>query len=342
MKYIAIIPAYNPGIIVKEVVYKTLDYVDLVILVDDGCDAQHKYIFFDFEKHPKVKVLRHEENMGKGRALWTGFLASLDFNYDYVITLDSDGQHLPEQVEIFKKHIESSNKYFDFIIGEREIGKNMPWRSNIGNSITGGIFRFFWRSGILDTQSGFRALSNSFIKKIIYDIKPGRYETEMRILIKALRDGHNVGSVKISTVYFDNNKNSKFNPVSDSFKVLKQFLLFAILGFSDWVLDYSIFILLSLSFSVFFLWAHITSKVISVIYYFYVNKYIVFNSYRHGLYEFLRYLLVVSFNILITSSLLYLLVSYFQFSQFMAKPLVDVLMFTANFFILKSFVYSKK
>ena len=341
MRYIAIIPAYNPGPVMIDVVNKALLYVDHIFLINDGCSEDHSEFFSVFSDHDRVEVVSHKNNLGKGHALYSGFMSSLDLDFDYIITIDSDGQHLPEEINNFKEYIEKSSKSFDFIIGERKVGRNMPLKSNIGNNVTGLLFRLFWGGNVFDTQSGFRAISNKFLRNNIEKIKPGRYETEMKMLISALRGGYNVGSVKVSTVYFDNNKNSKFNPIRDSFSVLKQFFLFAGFALSAWILDYFLFILLNAFFSVFFVWAHMVSKIISVIYYFYVNKYIVFKSYNHSLFEILRYLFIVSLNIIITSGLLYLLVSNFELNQFISKPLVDVLMFVINFFVLKGFVYNK-
>lgn len=338
MRYIALIPGYNPGPAVKKVVEETLLLVDKVILVDDGCEGEHREFFDKYRNHKKVKVLRHEENLGKGWALMTGFKEALTHDFDYLITLDSDGQHRPGEIGQFKELLAA--EHYDLVVGRREVGGKMPQKSRWGNSLTAAAFNLFLGAKVMDTQSGFRAIGRGLVERAVKTIVPGRYETEMKILIQAVREQWRVGQVPISTIYFDRNKGSQFKAIRDSLLVVRQFGLFAAAAFSAWLIDYFIFTALTVAAgSIYFLYANLISKGVSMVYYYLVNKYLVFWSYRRSKEEVARYAAAVAVNIVVVNALLYVLAVGAGWNELAAKPAADAVMFVFNFFILRLFVY---
>ena len=320
-----------------KVVEETLPLVEKLILVDDGCEEEHRVFFDKYKNHEKVEVLRHGENLGKGWALMTGFKQALTHDFDYLITLDSDGQHRPEEIGRFKELLAS--EHYDLVVGRREVGNKMPQKSRWGNSLTAAAFNFFLGAKVVDTQSGFRAMGRDFVERTVKTVKPGRYETEMNILIQAVREGRRVGQVPTATIYFDNNKGSKFKAVSDSLLVARQFGLFAAAAFSAWLLDYFLFTALTAVGSVYFLYANLISKGASMVYYYLVNKYLVFWSYRRSKEEVARYAALVAVNIVVVNALLYALADGLGWNELAAKPVADATMFIINFFVLRVFVY---
>ncbi|MBI4722715.1 MAG: glycosyltransferase family 2 protein [Candidatus Stahlbacteria bacterium] len=88
-----------------------LQHKDIIIVDDGSIDSTFKVV-----KDMGAIVLRHTSNLGKGQAHRTGFKYALQQGYDYVITLDGDGQHLPNEMCRFLDIIEKTRK--DIIIGE--------------------------------------------------------------------------------------------------------------------------------------------------------------------------------------------------------------------------------
>ncbi|OGZ02435.1 MAG: hypothetical protein A2430_02065 [Candidatus Liptonbacteria bacterium RIFOXYC1_FULL_36_8] len=340
MKYVAVIPAYNPGVSVKKAVEATLIHTEAVILVDDGSDGENKVFFEEWENHKRVFIVKHEKNLGKGHALFSGFKEALNLSFDYLVTLDSDGQHNPEEIRSFKDFLEKGEKA-DLVVGERNFSL-MPWKSRIGNVFTAKIFGMFFGNEVSDTQSGFRVISREFIEDILKEVNPGRYETEMNILTRAFQSGRKVGGVKIETIYIEKNKNSKFNPVADSISVLGRFVKFSLFSFSAFILDYSIYTVLNFFGGIYFIQANVISKTVAVIYYFFVNKYVVFYSRGNTVFEAGRYVFLVAINIFTTSVFLYLLVQEGDWSKYFAKPAADAIMFLINFLLMGKFVYKVK
>src|SRR5210317_1746864 len=104
---IAIVPAYNPGPIVIEVINKTLEFVDRIILVDDGSDDQNKQYLGKCAEiaDDRLEIITLENNKGKGYALFKGLERCLELGFDYILTIDSDGQHNPDEIPRFKKFV---------------------------------------------------------------------------------------------------------------------------------------------------------------------------------------------------------------------------------------------
>jgi len=218
MKIIALVPAYNPGEIVIDTVLQILSQpgIDAVVLVNDGCDTENSQHLISLkESDDRVVLIKHPENQGKGFALFTGFrYIDANMDYDYIVTLDSDGQHKPDDLQSFCQKVEIQP--YDAIIGQRDFSR-MPPKSRFGNSVSSTLLGLLFPTDIRDTQSGYRMFSKRFIEYTLAKITPGRYETEMKMILQVLKHHKEFqsGVVPIATIYIDNNKNSKFRPLVD-------------------------------------------------------------------------------------------------------------------------------
>lgn len=219
-RFIAVIPAYNPGRIVTSVVSETGELVDEIFLIDDGSDGENKKDLEVCALKDKVTLITLPKNRGKGFVLIAGLKEAIKHSADYVFTIDSDGQHNPGEIEKFKDYLRTSGAAPDLLLGTRTMIKRMPFRSKLGNTFMAFLFNLLFRRRIADTQSGFRAFSRDFAGEIVDLISPGRYETEMRMLIHAVTTRRLVQEIEIDTIYIDGNKNSKFRPLMDSVRVL--------------------------------------------------------------------------------------------------------------------------
>lgn len=192
---IAIIPAFNEGRTIKEVIEKTKKYMDKIIVVDDGSIDNT----FDEARAADIR-LRHMVNIGKGLALKTGFEAAINENADVILTIDSDLQHDPDEIPGFLEKIKEN----DIVIGTRSLNEKMPLIFRFGNSLIHYIFRFLFNLKIKDTQCGFRAFKAKVYPLIKWQAL--NYAVETEILARAGKNNLKIAEIPIKTIYEDNYK----------------------------------------------------------------------------------------------------------------------------------------
>lgn len=224
-KLIILIPAYEP----------TKDFIQLLkdikkssittIVVNDGSNSKYDEIFESASKY--AKVLKYEINQGKGIALKTGIKYIDDtFKENYtIITMDCDGQHTIK--DALKLGEYSINNPSELVSGKRLRDKKIPLRSKIGNSITKFVFKAITKLDIYDTQSGLRAFSKELVP-LMLSTTGDRYEYEMNILLNCSKNKIKITELPIETIYIDNNSNSHFKTIKDSFKIYKRLAYFMI------------------------------------------------------------------------------------------------------------------
>lgn len=214
MKYIILIPTYNPD----ERLIKILESIDGkydVIVVDDG--SPDKSIIKECEKY--AKVISYEENKGKGYAIKEG-LKYIKYNYvNYiVVTMDDDMQHTLKDAIKLCDYVSMHDD--EFAIGRRHWDKTTPLASRFGNSIMRKRFKKYTGMSIYDTQNGLRAFSYKLVPYML-SIEGERYEYEMNVLYNLKKNYINYKEIDIETIYIDNNKTSKFRSIKDSLRILK-------------------------------------------------------------------------------------------------------------------------
>jgi len=213
-----VIPCYNAGPRLRPVVEGALRRSEAVVVVDDGCtDACTEGL-----EALGVRVLRFERNRGKGHALLAGFRTALeDPATKALCCLDADGQHRPD--DIGRLAAASVEQSADLVIGQRTFQEGqVPWRSWFGNTVTVAVTGWLLGRPMPDTQCGFRLLSRRFAEAVVADVTGGRYETEMEILVKAVREGYALEYVPIETVYEAGNPSSHFRSVRDSMLIYRR------------------------------------------------------------------------------------------------------------------------
>ena len=217
---VAVVPCYNAGDRVRPVVAGILEKIGRVVVVDDGCTDNSIDTLADLP----AEVIRFPENRGKGHALLAGFQAALaDPAVACVCVLDADGQHSPDEIPRLYAAFRESEA--DLVIGSRVFdGGHVPWRSRFGNKVTVSITALLLGHRLPDTQSGFRLLSRPFLEHILAKVEGGRYETEMEIVVTAIREGWKTIPVPIRTIYEVGNASSHFRKFHDSFRIYTRLL----------------------------------------------------------------------------------------------------------------------
>lgn len=214
LKCCVLIPTYNNAKTIEGVIQSTLQYCDEVIIVNDGCTDNTADII---AKYPQLIVITHEVNKGKGVGLRNGFAKAAELEFDYAISIDSDGQHFPKDFIVFLDKVEK--KPGSLIIGARNMDvANVPTKSNFGKKFSN--FWFWAETGISlpDTQSGFRLYPVQRLKKIwLFTTK---FELEIEVIVKAAWRGIPVTSVPVSVYYApEGERVSHFMPGKDSTRI---------------------------------------------------------------------------------------------------------------------------
>jgi glycosyltransferase involved in cell wall biosynthesis len=212
MKTCILIPGYNESRMIGQVVTNARKIIDDVVVIDDGSRDNTAQIAQDAGAY----VIKHEVNKGKGAALRTGFQYAIDHGYDAVITMDSDGQHDPDDIPGFLATVEKIGS--GIIIGTR-MGdiSTMPLIRRFTNKLTSFSASILARQKIEDSQSGFRLITTDVIKTV--RLETAGFETESEILIKASKAGFRIASVPIKTIYGE--EKSKIKPMRDTYKFLR-------------------------------------------------------------------------------------------------------------------------
>jgi glycosyltransferase involved in cell wall biosynthesis len=209
-----LIPTYNNAGTLAKLIADVLCYTEDVIVVNDGStDATKKVL----EGIPGVDVFHFQRNRGKGVALKKGFRHAYKKGYKYAITIDSDGQHMAEDLSLFVDKIERHPN--SLIVGVRNmIGENIPKKSSLGNKISNFWFWFETDKKLPDTQSGFRLYPLNPVGKMRYFT--WRYEFEVEVLVRCSWKGIRITSVPVRVWYAPKEERiSHFRPFIDFTRV---------------------------------------------------------------------------------------------------------------------------
>ncbi|MBQ0044874.1 MAG: glycosyltransferase family 2 protein [Bacteroidales bacterium] len=218
MRICVVMPTYRNAGTVADVVRRTLEQLrelsgSRVIVVNDGSPDSTDEVL---EGLP-VTVVKHRENKGKGAALKTGFEKALEMGYDHVITIDSDGQHFPEDIPVFLDAIRSHPD--SIITGSRNLlAENMPGKNTFANKFSNFWFRLQTLRNVPDTQTGFRAYPLKGLPNL--GLLTSRYEAELELLVLSAWKGTPVHPVQIRVYYPpEGERISSFHPFWDFFRI---------------------------------------------------------------------------------------------------------------------------
>ena len=341
---IAFIPAYMPEEHFLDIVGEAQQAGFEVIAVDDGSGGTCAQIFQEASK--AMVLLTHPQNRGKGSAIKTG-LRYIAENYrgDYtVVTIDADGQH---RIQDALRVCEAAEQRPDtLVLGNRELIKNVPFRSRFGNTVTRGVFSLSTGLHVHDTQTGLRAFSNELLP-VLLEIPGERYEYEMNVLLAFARNQRPIREIEISTVYFDNNGGSHFDTVKDSYRIYKEILKFSASSFVCFLLDYGLYSLMTLltgglAASVSLTVSNIIARVASASVNYTINRKVVFKSQNGVLKSALQYFALAAGILAGNTFVLNLLVAHVGLNPYTAKALTEVLFFFMSWLVQRRFIFAGK
>ena len=218
---VIVIPAYNPSKKLIELVDSLiLLNFSKIIIVNDG-SIKGKSIFRTVKEKTECLILEYKENKGKGYALKYAinyYLENLKNNYKGIVSVDADYQHLPNDVLNIALRLLSNQD--SLILGIRKKKKKgVPTPNRFGNRLTSFIFKLLYGENIKDTQTGLRGIPNRYLN-LCLEASGKRFEFEMNMLIKFVKQKINIIQIPIETVYYKRGE-SKFNKWIDSILIYK-------------------------------------------------------------------------------------------------------------------------
>ncbi|HEX2549384.1 MAG TPA: bifunctional glycosyltransferase family 2/GtrA family protein, partial [Gammaproteobacteria bacterium] len=312
-----------------------------IIIVNDGSTGKSRDIIEEVSSYPNVTIIHHAVNMGKGQALKTAFqhyLAHFSDQSAGVVTADADGQHSPDDIQKIAASLPQANN--GILLGSRQFDTKTPLRSRLGNSISAKIFQLIMRKSLRDTQTGLRGISRSLIKNLS-EISGSCYEYELNMLVYAIKNKITITEIPIKTIYLDDNKSSHFNPLIDSLKVYFVFFRYILGSLSSAGVDF-------LFFTLFYFFTHhlffsvAGSRVISGTFNFILCKSIIFKSKDNFMPEFIKYISLAVFSMLLSYVLIDALTKNHLLNVYYGKLIADVCIFMMNFTIQRLFIFSLK
>ncbi|QQV02779.1 MULTISPECIES: DUF2062 domain-containing protein [Chryseobacterium] len=208
-KICVLVPTYNNHKTLRRVLDGVLDYTENIIVINDGSTDSTVEIL---ESYPQILTINLPENKGKGNALKTGFRKAEENGFDFAITIDSDGQHYPDDIPVFVEAL-LSEKQAVLLIGNRNMSQDgIPKKSSFGNRFSN--FWFWFETGIKleDTQSGYRLYPLHKIPKKYYTPK---FEFEIEIIVRTAWRHIPVKNVPVKVLYDPDERVSHFRPFRD-------------------------------------------------------------------------------------------------------------------------------
>ena len=182
MNIMVLIPAYNEEKNISSVIQETklhLPEAHIVVINDGSTDRTQKIL----EKTKDITVLNHPFNVGIGGAISTGFHFFLRNNFDYLIRIDGDGQHVPSQApDVLKPILENKA---DAVIGSRFLekkGYQSSFTRKGGIKLLYALSAFILKKKITDNTSGFKAYNRKAVELVVEDY-PADYPEPIEVYL---------------------------------------------------------------------------------------------------------------------------------------------------------------
>jgi len=220
-----IVPTYNNASVISPVLTKLKSYTNNIIVVNDGSTDNTLSVLAECS----VQIVSYVKNRGKGIALQQGFSYAISKGFKYAITIDSDGQHNPDDLILFLNKIEEGNRAI--ILGARNMEqKGVPAKSSFGNKFSNFWFWFETGYKVPDTQTGYRCYPLKYVANKKYFTN--KYEFEIEVMVRGVWSGLSIESVPVSVYYAPKEERiSHFRPFKDftRISILNTFLVFILL-----------------------------------------------------------------------------------------------------------------
>lgn len=207
------IPALQAASSVGDIVRRTRHVFPDVVVVDDGSSDATA----EAARGAGAEVVTHPVNRGKGAALVTAFRTLFGRGLDAVVTVDADGQHLPEEIPVL---VEAASSGADLVLGTRDhlFAEMVPAR-RMANRLSS--WAISWAAGqpLSDVQTGFRLYTRRLVEATGFP--EARFDAESAVVVRAVRRGFKVVTVPVRLGFADGRTTSHFRPLVDSVRIAR-------------------------------------------------------------------------------------------------------------------------
>jgi len=213
MRIAAAIPAFQAAASVADVVRRTRAVIEEVLVVDDGSTDGTG----DAARGAGADVVAHPANRGKGAALVTAFRTLFGRGCDAVVTVDADGQHLPEEIP---RLLEAARGGADLVLGTRDhLFAEMVAARRVANRLSS--WAISWAAGqrLSDVQTGFRLYTRRVVEATGFP--ETRFDAESAVVVRASRRGFRIVTVPVRLGFADGRTTSHYRPLVDSLRIAR-------------------------------------------------------------------------------------------------------------------------
>jgi glycosyltransferase involved in cell wall biosynthesis/SAM-dependent methyltransferase len=338
-KPVIVIPAYVPANTLPALVSQLTTFGHNVVIVDDGSGTESAGVF-ELLSGPRISLLRHAVNLGKGAALRTGINHALAQFPDCIgiVTADADGQHLASDILAISHALTTEPDRL--ILGVRSFNGAVPFRSRAGNLFTRKLVQIVVGRHLQDTQTGLRGIPASLARDLLHLTSQG-YEFELDMLILAKHLAVPVREIPIATVYLNGNASSHFHPLRDSMKIGFVLFRFGLLSALTSVLDNAVFAL-AFAFGGKVAAAQIAGRCVAMAFNYVSARRAVFLSRDSHAQALPRYILLVLANGFVSYALLTFLNHKLGTGVVTSKIIAELCLFCASFALQRDFVFTRR
>jgi glycosyltransferase involved in cell wall biosynthesis len=336
-----IVPAYRPPPSLEELVRELCPspLVEALLVVDDGSGQEFAERFAALASQPKVTVLRHRINQGKGAALKTAMahaLATLP-GLAGVVTADADGQHAA--ADVLRAGQLLAEGEHAVLLGVRRVGSSAPLRSRFGNWTTRHVLRLVSGITLSDTQSGLRGIPLGCLAELTRLPENG-YDYEMDMILACGRLGWPIREMPAETIYLEGNRSSHFDPLRDSLRIyyvlLRYFGSSLLAALVDNLVFFAAFVATAN-----ILGSQVLGRAASVSFNYWLNRNSVFFSKAPHRSAVAKYLALVVASGALSYGLILAFVAL-GFAVLPAKICAESLVFFLNFWVQRAFIFASE
>lgn len=203
MKIALVLPVYNEAGMLSGVLRGLWKSNLPIILVNDGStDKTLEIAKKESLRNPKITIISHKINLGKGSAMKTGCIAAFNKSFDAVIFMDSDGQHDSLDLNRFIEQLKTGN--YDVVLGSRTLHHGVPIIRFLGNKFASVLISILFGVYVSDILCGFRGITKKGFKKI--KLESSGYGVETEMIVKISKYKLKSCEVPIETIYHDKHK----------------------------------------------------------------------------------------------------------------------------------------
>jgi glycosyltransferase involved in cell wall biosynthesis len=228
LKCCILVPTYNNQKSLPCVLQDLQLYTSNIIVVNDGSTDNTREILKNFSH---LEIRHFPKNKGKGAALDHGFRVAGELGYDYAISIDSDGQHYPDDLGVFLDELENKpeNGPEILLVGDRNMGRDgIPGKSSMGNKFSNFWYLVVTGTQLSDTQSGYRLYPLQKVNPL--KLYTNKFEYEIEIIVKASWRGVAVKNIPIKVLY-EENRVTHFRPFWDITRIVLLYMWFVLVSF---------------------------------------------------------------------------------------------------------------